>query len=52
MKNYKTKLDAMRRLLDNIEFHTNYNHPTEAAEMLKQLMDKVNAIQTEVESDE
>lgn len=52
MKNYKTQLDAMRRLLDSIEFHTNYNHPTEALAMVDDLSNKVIALHNEVESDE
>lgn len=52
MKNYKTQLEAMRQMLNNIEFHLNYNHPTEAAPMLDDLMDRANTLKTEVESDE
>ena len=52
MKNYKPQLDAMRQMLNNIEFHTNYNHPTEALNVLKDLQVKVSAMETEVEADE
>lgn len=52
MKNYTAQIKAMRQLLDNIEFHINYNHPTEATTMLDDLMDRVNTVKTEVESDE
>jgi len=52
MKNYKTQLDAMRQMLNNIEFHLNYNHPTEALSVLSDLVLKVGVMETEVESDE
>lgn len=52
MKNYKPQLDAMRQMLNNIEFHTNYNHPTEALSILSDLSEKVSAMETEVKADE
>jgi hypothetical protein len=52
MKNYKPQLDDMRQMLNNIEFHINYNHPTEALSILEDLLAKVSAMETEVESDE
>ena len=52
MKNYKPQLDAMRQMLNNIEFHTNYNHPTEALNVLSALQVEVSAMETEVEADE
>lgn len=52
MKNYTAQIKVMRQLLDNIEFHINYNHPTEATTLLEQLIAKANTIQSEVESGE
>jgi hypothetical protein len=52
MKNYKSQLDAMRQMINNIEFHTNYNHPTEALNVLIALQDKVSAMEIEVKADE
>lgn len=52
MKNYTAQIKVMRQLLDNIEFHINYNHPTEASAMLDDLLAKVDTVKTEVESDE
>ena len=52
MKNYTAQIKVMRQLLDNIEFHINYNHPTEASAMLDDLVDKLNTVKIEVESGE
>lgn len=52
MKNYKPQLDVMRQMLNNIEFHTDYNHPTEALSVLSALQVKVSDMEIEVEADE
>ena len=52
MKNYKPQLDVMRQMLDNIEFHINYNHPTEALSILSNLLVKASAMEAEVKADE
>jgi hypothetical protein len=45
---YKQQIAEMHRLVDNIELHLNYNHPTEAIKSLQQLKQDADVLEGQI----
>jgi hypothetical protein len=47
---YTTQINDIKQVIGNIELHLSYNHPEEAAKLLTELLEKIQVIKDEVES--
>lgn len=47
---YTTQINDIKQVIGNIELHLSYNHPEEAVKLLAELLEKIQAIKNEVES--